>query len=392
MKKKLIFVTEALWIGGIETALVNLLNRLDYGKYEVTCLVLRGELDLAGRLPPGCRLLVADRERGNSFARPYGFRLLCHLTEIPTNPSRLHKALLWAVPALRWLENRLYIRYVRGNLRKERFDTCVIYSDRAAETAVRAVKAGRYLLFYHRAGMEKAWHDEIGWRRAEKIIAVSHSSAQQLPLFRPQYAEKVVAVHNLTDVTHVRRRAAGTRVLPETGFHLVTCGRLAEQKGIDWAVLACKQLLAEGYADIHWWILGDGPLKESLREQIEEAGISGRFHLLGAVENPYPYMAAADLYVQPSRSENYSVAILEAKALCRPILATLPAAREQIVSGENGMLCEADPQSVAEGIRYLYTHREEMAKFVRVLENSDPEEENRQIMGRLYQLFDGEKE
>ena len=107
MKKKLIFVTEALWIGGIETALVNLLNRLDYGKYEVTCLVLRGELDLAGRLPPGCRLLVADRERGNSFDRPYGFRRLCHLTEIPTNPSRLHKALLWAVPALRWLEKWL---------------------------------------------------------------------------------------------------------------------------------------------------------------------------------------------------------------------------------------------------------------------------------------------
>lgn len=36
MKKKLIFITEALWIGGIETALVNLLNRLDYDRYDVT--------------------------------------------------------------------------------------------------------------------------------------------------------------------------------------------------------------------------------------------------------------------------------------------------------------------------------------------------------------------
>ena len=40
MKKKLIFITEALWIGGIETALVNLLNRLDYDRYDVTCLII----------------------------------------------------------------------------------------------------------------------------------------------------------------------------------------------------------------------------------------------------------------------------------------------------------------------------------------------------------------
>ena len=47
MKKKLIFITEALWIGGIETALVNLLNRLDYDRYNVTCLILRDCQEMA---------------------------------------------------------------------------------------------------------------------------------------------------------------------------------------------------------------------------------------------------------------------------------------------------------------------------------------------------------
>ena len=390
MKKKLIFVTEALWIGGIETALVNLLAHLDYRKYDVTCLVLRRELDLAGRLPPECRLLVADRGEKTSFPRPYAFIRLHHLTEVPSNPSWLHRGLMWAMPALRWVENRLYIRYIRQNLKQEQFDTCIIYSDRAGETAVRAVVADRYLLFYHRASMEKAWHDQIAYRWADKIIAVSRKSAEQLRRFRPKYRNKVVAVHNLTDLDAVRRRAAEKRVLPDEGFHLVTCGRLAEQKGIDWAILACRQLLAEGYADIHWWVLGDGPLREKLTHQIEEAGIGAHFHLLGARGNPYPFMGAADLYVQPSRSENYSVAILEAKALCKPILATIPAAEEQLCSGENGLLCQPDPEAIARGIRYLYTHREEMAKYVRALENDDPEAENRQIMDSLYRLFDGE--
>ena len=390
MKRKLIFITEALWIGGIETALVNLLKRLDYGKYEVTCLVLRAELNLADRLPPECRLLVADRERGNSFSRPYRFHWISHLTEEPLDPSWRHKAMMWAVPVLRWAENRFYIRYVRENLRNEHFDTCIIYSDVAAETAVRALRADRFLLVYHRASMEKAWHDEIAYRKVEKIIAVSQRSAEQLRLFRPKYREKVVTIHNLTDLRNVRHLAEGERVLPGEGFHLVTCGRLAEQKGIDWAIQACRQLLTEGYGDLHWWILGDGPLREFLRNQIQKVGIGGQFHLLGARENPYPYMAAADIYVQPSRSENYSVAILEAKALCKPILATIPAAREQICSGENGLLCEADPAAIATGIRYLYTHRGEMAKYVRTLENEDPEIENKQILEQLNQLFDGE--
>ena len=52
MKKKILFISEALWIGGIETALVNLLNRMDYEKYDVTCLVVRGSLDIADRITP----------------------------------------------------------------------------------------------------------------------------------------------------------------------------------------------------------------------------------------------------------------------------------------------------------------------------------------------------
>jgi hypothetical protein len=59
--KKILFISEALWIGGIETALVNLLNRMDYEKYDVSCLVIKGSLEMANRITPKCRLIVADR-------------------------------------------------------------------------------------------------------------------------------------------------------------------------------------------------------------------------------------------------------------------------------------------------------------------------------------------
>ena len=70
MKKKIIFISQALWLGGIETALVNLLNHLDYEKYDITCLITEDYQDMAERITPRCRLLVADRQHTVSFAEP----------------------------------------------------------------------------------------------------------------------------------------------------------------------------------------------------------------------------------------------------------------------------------------------------------------------------------
>lgn len=392
MKKKILFISEALWIGGIETALVNLLNRMDYEKYDVTCLVVRGSLDIADQITPKCCLMVADREKTFTFPDTYQYSCLYHLTEESENPSRLHKAMMWAVPAIKWVENRLYIRYIRMNLKNEHFDTCVIYSDRTAEIAVRAIKAEQYLLFYHNAIMDKAYHDEIGYRKSKKIIAVSEKKADELKSFRPRYADKYMTIHNLVDLAGVMEKSRMTAgvTFPENAFNLVTCGRLAHQKAIDWAIQSMESLLDKGYYNLQWWIVGGGPDAEKLQKQIDEAGIGDHFHLLGMQSNPYPYIANADLYVQPSRYENYSVVILEAMALCKPILATIPAAEMQIKSGENGLLCEANPESIAESIEYLYLHREEMEKYIQALTESGLDKQNEEIMDSLYRLLDGE--
>jgi glycosyltransferase involved in cell wall biosynthesis len=392
MKKKILFISEALWIGGIETALVNLLNRMDYEKYDVTCLVVRGSLEIAHRITPRCRLIVSDREKTFTFPEAYKYSRLYHLTEESKSPSLLHKAMMWAVPAIKWIENRLYICYIREQMKREHFDTCIIYSDRTAEIAVRAIQADSYLLFYHNAIMDKAYHDEIGYRKSRKIIAVSEKKAEELKSFRPKYADKYMAIHNLVDLEGVeeKSRREPETVFPENTFNLVTCGRLAHQKAIDWAIQSMKTLLNKGYADLQWWIVGGGPDAEKLQALIEEAGIGDHFHLLGMQNNPYPYIANADLYVQPSRYENYSVVILEAMALCRPILATVPAAEMQIRSGENGLLCEADPDSIAQSIEYLYLHRDEMKKYVQALKENGLDRQNEEIMDSLCRLFDEE--
>lgn len=367
MKKKILFISEALWIGGIETALVNLLNRMDYEKYDVTCLVVRGSLEMADRITPRCRLLVADREMVFTFSEQYKFSRLYHLTEEAAHPSRLHRAMMWAVPAIRWAENRLYIRYIREQMREEHFDTCVIYSDRTAEIAVRTIKAEKYLLFYHHGAMRKVWHDEIGYRKAAKIIAVSGAVEQKLRSFRPKYADKMMTIHNLTDVEGIRTK--GAEPVPEEfqtdKFNIVSCGRVSHEKGMDLAVAACAELVAMGRENIRWWIVGGGPAEDEVREKITELHMENHVTMLGMKANPYPYIKQADLYVQPSRFESYGLTIAEAMVLGKQIVSTnTDGAKELICNGENGTLCAINARSIADAITYAISSKQSEMSFV----------------------------
>lgn len=389
MKKRLIFVTEALWIGGIETALINLLNRIDYNRYEVAVLVCRASLELENRVNPNCHIWVADRDIAISTSKKYQFSILYHLTEKTDTPSHLHKMMMWIVPVIKWIENRLYIKYVRGIMKNEHFDTAIIYSDRVAEIAIRAIRADKYLMFYHNAIMDRAYHDKIGYKKCEKVIAVSEKKANELKKFRPQFADKFITIHNVVDIDYILRKSRNRPDISffEKDFNVVTCGRLAYQKAIDWAIIACKYLIDRGYENVQWWIVGGGPEEIKLRKKINEAGIQNHFHLLGMQKNPYPYIANADLYVQTSRYENYSVVILEAMALCKPILATIPAADQQIQSGVNGLLCDAEPLAIADSIEYLIERPQERRKYVCYLHENSLEKENEKIMQALYTLF-----
>ena len=350
MKKKLIFVSQALWIGGIETALVNLLNQLDYDRYDITCLILRDYRNLADRLPAQCRLLVADRDRQITFAEPYAYRRMFHLMEKPQTTSKLRIAEWKALQAaLRGIEMDRYAAYIKRQLRGEHFDTCIIYSDRCAEVAVKAVKANRFLMYYHHGAMRREFHDEYGYRRSEKVIAVSEKLAQRLREYRPQYAEKIIAINNLVDVDGVRRNSLEPPEItfPKNAFNLVSCGRIAKEKGMDLAAEACAKLIEDGMTDLQWWIIGGGPAEEELREQVRGLGIEEHFHLLGMQKNPYPYICQADLYVQPSRVESFGLTIMEAMVLDKPVLATKTfGAREIVEAGAGIKLCEISAEAI----------------------------------------------
>ena len=123
MKKKILFIHVALWKGGIETALTSMLSRMDYERYDVTCLILADQQELADRVPKQCRLIFADRQHPVTFESAYRYKRLFNLLEEPMQASSLRRA-GWRVLQLffRDAEERLYSSYIRRNLPEKEYD------------------------------------------------------------------------------------------------------------------------------------------------------------------------------------------------------------------------------------------------------------------------------
>lgn len=119
------------------------------------------------------------------------------------------------------------------------------------------------------------------------------------------------------------------------------------------AVEAAAQLKKKGL-DFVWYFVGDGSERERIELLIEKRGLEDNVKILGMKPNPYPYMAMADVYVQTSSFEGFGLTLNEARILHRPVVSTnFPVVYNQIRDGENGLIAEMTPESVAEKILML---------------------------------------
>ena len=106
--------------------------------------------------------------------------------------------------------------------------------------------------------------------------------------------------------------------------------------------------------DFVWYFVGDGSERVRIERLIQQYALEEQVKLVGMKPNPYPYMAMADVYVQTSSFEGFGLTINEARILHKPVVSTnFPVVYNQIKDGENGLVAEMTPESVAEKILML---------------------------------------
>ena len=190
-----------------------------------------------------------------------------------------------------------------------------------------------------------------------KVVCLSLAGKYQYLLRRLAPEEKILHIPNGLDpaaltATLTRAELNEQLNLPAGNDDpvVVSVGRLAYQKRIDW-LLRAWGLVEERLPRAHLAVVGSGPEDESLRALARELKLQ-RCHFLGPRSNGYTYFRAADCGVICSMFEGQPLALIEAMFVSCPMVGTIvDGIGETILDGKTGLLvAPADPPALAAAI------------------------------------------
>lgn len=355
--KKVLFVLYSLCIGGAEKSLVNLLNELPPDKYEVDLLLFRRTGEFLSQVPEWVNVLETPEAMKRLYGpmKKAGKYLLAKGGGILA--ARMMRRTRKSQYAWRW--KHVFVKRI-PSLQKH-YDVAVAYAGSENMYMIADhVSADRRIVFIHtdyRTAKYSAEDDDAYFAQMDEIVSISQKCVDVLAEVFPQHKHKLHYLENITSSALVKARADAYEPteLAQDGACIMSVGRLAAPKGFEMAIDAAA-ILKERGLDFHWYIVGGGELHGALQAQIEERGLQEQFVLLGARDNPYPYMKHCNVLVQSSRYEGKSVVLDEAKMLRKPIVATAyPTVRDQVLEGCEGIVTAMNPTAIADGVQRMLT-------------------------------------
>jgi glycosyltransferase involved in cell wall biosynthesis len=190
------------------------------------------------------------------------------------------------------------------------------------------------------------------YRRIDAVAAVSEGTADSVHNFLGYPRDRISVIYNPVDADALREKADKPATHPwftagRTIPVIVSSGRLTAQKDFPTLLRAFRLLTDKTPARLA--IIGDGPERTALENLIDELGLKGNAELLGFQENPFKYVARADLFALSSVFEGFGMVILEAMALGIPAVSTnCPSGPAELLRAHPERLVPTrDPQALA---------------------------------------------
>lgn len=396
--KKWLIASYDMEVGGVERSLAGMLDEFQYDSFHVELMLYRHKGDFMTLLNDKAKLLDEIPQYA-TFRKGIGSLLLSkqlHLG-IARLLSKFHARLIGRmkeVPESGYIQQQLMWKYALPFLPKlsAEYDVAISYLWPHYFVADK-VKANKKCAWIHTDFSTVHTLRDMDlkmWNKFDHIIAVSDACRESFLDKYPTLRNKTIVIENMMSPEFIRSMAseklAVNPMVSDKRFKLLTVGRLSHAKGIDNAVKALKLLADQGYDDIVWYVVGYGGDEPMIQSLIAEYNLQDRFILLGKQINPYPYIEACDVYVQPSRYEGKAVTVTEAKILGKPIVITNYSTASSQVSNEiDGVISELSVEGIADGIARLYQDpelRERLSKNC-----ADVDYGNRHELDKLYSLF-----
>lgn len=368
-KKRILIVNKSLKMGGVQRALINMLNELS-DHYDITVFFFYDDGELKNHLPKNVHRIKSNfllksigmtmeqaRSSGNFLI--YFFRLF---------------AAVWSRLFSNWLPITLAIYHQR---KLKGFDIAISYIQ---DSNSKSLYSGynRFVLDRVEARMKIAWihgdyllsglntaRNRALYKRFDKVVSVSKGCMDKFLEANPDFIDKACYVYNIYPINEIRRLSAtNEHVIPrENVLRFVTVARLGWEKGFVRAIEVMSRLKTDGYR-FKWYIVGDGIEKETIAETIKRENIQNEIVLIGHKDNPYPYMKQADIFLLPSMHEAAPMSIGEAMICGTPVIATdYASANEQIKDGIDGLIAENSFEGLYSILKMILDNPSLLEKF-----------------------------
>lgn len=401
MKPRIFIAMHYMEIGGAETALVGLLNALDPARVDVDLFLYDHRGEMMQFIPEWVNLLP-QIPKYSVLERPI---------------VELVKRGFWGIAAARlwakWLSQKAYKRSgstLENNGGLDKMSKCTtpllpkINQSVTYDLAIsfltphrivaEKVKAKKKIAWIH-TDYTRVWvdaEDELKvWQKYDYVASISGDVTNTFLQVFPSLAPKIVEIENILSPSFVRKRAelqdVDKEIRHEGAITLLSVGRFSDAKNYDNVPDICKRLIGKTKLNIKWYIIGYGGDEDLIRQKIKEAGMEDHVILLGKRSNPYPYIKACDIYVQPSRYEGKSVTVREAQMLCKPVVVTnYPTAPSQIRSGIDGVIVPMDNEGCAHGIAEVICDKPLQERIIAHLKTHDYGNESE--VDKIYELIE----
>lgn len=395
MKKKILFVIPSMRSGGAEKSLISVLTLFDYEKYEVDLLLFRRDGLFFEKLPPQINYIydTTDFETFDGDGKT-AVKYFLKRFDFPAVIERIRYTKTFNESDMVTQETESW-KYLRRRLPKmsKKYDCAISYLEGNANNFVAdCVRADRKICYVHNDISKLPYNDAFyrnSINKSDAVVTVSKLCYDSLVSGFPEFSEKYRIIENITSRKLILNDASQESDVygKKDETVILTVGRCSEQKNIELAADACREL-KDRNRNIKWYHIGKGEDEEKVRAFAEKLGISDSFIMLGEKSNPYPYMAQCDIYVQPSRFEGKSIAIDEIKCIYKPIVVTdYPSVNDQIEDGKNGLICKMNREDMADKIEMLIDSPELCEKLSSNLQNENCG--NEKELEKLYKLIDG---
>lgn len=344
-KKKIAFIIDTLNKGGTEKATLDLVNSLDESKYDITLIRF---------YPGGFYNRQVKSHIKNKVRYPFG--------ELFNWNKKLKEKVNWRG---RWLLGKLPAKLTHKFLIGDKYDVEVACGFFYPTKLVSAAKKAKKISWVHmdytvdksEIGNFSREEGQLFFKDVGRIVCVSRECEEK---FNQKFdlKEKTCFCYNIVNADEIIKKSQDSVTINQSKRpSVIAVGRLTWQKGFDRLLEAHKNIIKRGISH-HLRIIGEGEDKKELLDYIKNNKLENSVELLGYIDNPYPYIKNADVFVCSSRHESYGLAVAESIILETPVVTTDCAGPKELL-GENSyeLIVNNSEEGIEKGLIKILSNR-----------------------------------